>query len=128
VSDGGHLASKQRVPQSSTCFCRRLRDRLGEWAKFDKQRALALLQRRLLSLDLKSTQYDFQHRLLAFLYSASCGALNSEYDASDLVERLAREAQSAGKCFPVCGQRSDVTRVHFRPATWESSPHCPLPT
>lgn len=66
----GHLSAPiPSPPCSSHC---RLQDRLGEFAQFEKQRALGLLQARLLGLPgLQSSQYDFQHRVLAFLYR--CG-------------------------------------------------------
>ena len=73
---------------------------MGEFAQFEKQRALGLLQRRLVSLDLPSAQYDFQHRLLAFLYSAADAPLDSQYEGGILVDRLQQEAQSASR--PVC--------------------------
>lgn len=88
-------ASLPQLP--GTPIPRRLLDRLGEFAQFDKQRALGLLERRLLQLSVSSTQYDFTHRLLAFLYCSSRGAIHSEYKGSALVEKLIQQEQTAGK-------------------------------
>ncbi|KAI3426972.1 hypothetical protein D9Q98_006916 [Chlorella vulgaris] len=74
----------------------RLTERLGEHAQFSKQRALQLLQTRLLGLRLDSTQYDFQHRLLSFLYCCSRRPLSTAYDGGgELVAALETAARTA---------------------------------
>lgn len=72
-------------------------DRLGEFAQFEKLQALALLQQKLLDVNLSSSQYDFPQRVLDFLYHASRGAIASEYSPSFVTEKLVDEAQNAGK-------------------------------
>ncbi|KAL4444278.1 hypothetical protein ABPG75_012015 [Micractinium tetrahymenae] len=73
----------------------RLGERLGEHAQFGKQRALQLLRSHLLEVPLELSQYEFQHRLLAFLYAASRAPLSAHYAGGPLVDALEEQARNA---------------------------------